>query len=136
MYITKQKKVVAYAQAHFVAGAARYFSIPRSTICRWMVDGYFKREMTKNGVKKGAGWPLSYDTEIDQQLLVWVLEKRDIPLPITIPLLQAKALELIGTECADFKASRGLAFRFMQRHSRVLQDRTSMAQELPATLEE
>ena len=70
-----------------------------------MVDGYFEREVTKCGVKKEAGWPLTYSMEIDEQLLVWVLEKCDLYLLITIPLLQAKAMEFIGTECPDFKAS-------------------------------
>ena len=101
-----------------------------------MVDGYFKREVTKRGVKKGAGRPLTYSTGIDEQMLVCVLENRDLHLPITIPLLQAKTLELISAECPDFKASSGWAHKFMQRHSLVLRARTSMAQELPAMLEE
>ena len=121
LYGTKQKKtVVAYAKMHSVAAAAKHFTIPRTTIARWMVDGYFEREVTKRGVKKGAGWPLTYSMEIDEQLLVWVLENRDLHLPITIPLLQAKAMELIGPECPAFKASSGWAYKFMHRHSLVL----------------
>ena len=76
-----------------------------------MVDGYFEREVTKCGVKKGAGWPLTYSMEINEQLLVWVLENCDLYLLITIPLLQAKAMELIGTECPDFKASSGWVYK-------------------------
>ena len=136
LYGMKQKTVVSYAQMHSVAAAARHFTIPRTTIAHWMADWYFKQEMTKHGVKKGAGRPLTYSTDIEEQLLVWVLENRDLHLPITIPLLKAKALELIGTECPDFKASSGWAYKFMHRHSLVLRARTSMAQELPATLEE
>ena len=87
----KQKKtVVAYAKMHSVAAAARRFTIPRTTIGRWMVDGYFKREVTKRGVKKGAGRPLTYSTGIDEQLLVWVLENRDLHLPITIHCCKPK----------------------------------------------
>ena len=126
-YSVKQKKaVVAYAKNHSVAAAARSFSVPRTTVARWMEDGYFMREVTKRGVKKGAGRPLSYSPETDEQLLVWVLENCDLHLPITIPLLQAKALEIIAAEVPNFKASSAL----------VLRARTSMAQELPATLEE
>ena len=101
-----------------------------------MVDEYFEREVTKRGVKKGAGWPLTYSMEIDEQLLVWVVENCDLHLLVTIPRLQAKAMKLIGTEYPDFKASSGWAYKFMHRHSLVLQACTSMAQELPATLEE
>jgi len=39
-------------------------------------------------------------------------------------------------ECPEFKASSGWVYKFMHRHSLVLRARTSMAQELPATLEE
>ena len=45
-------------------------------------------------------------------------------------------MELIGTECPDFKASSGWAYKFMHQHSLVLQACTSMAQKLPATHEE
>ena len=69
-------------------------------------------------------------------ILVWMLENCDLHLPITVHLLKAKALELIGAESPEFKASSGWAYKFMQRHSLVLCARTSMAQELPATLEE
>ncbi len=137
LYSMKQKRVVvAYAKEHPIAAATKKFSIPRSTIGRWMVDGYFERDVTKRGVKKGARRPLTYSREINEQILVWVLENRDLHLPITIPLLQAKALELSGAESPEFKASSGCAYKFMQRHLLVLRARTSMAQELPATLEE
>ena len=136
LYGTKQKHVVvAYAKEHSVAAATKKFLIPRTTIGCWMVDGYFERDVTKQEVKKRIGQPLTYSREIDEQLLVWVLENRDLHLPITVPLLKAKVLELNGAESPEFKASSGWAYKFMQRHSLVLRARTSMAQELPATLE-
>ena len=134
LYNTKQKRIiVAYAKQHSFAAATQKFSVPRSTIGRWMIDGYFERDTTKRGVKKGAGRPL---TEIDEQLLIWVLENRDLHLSISIPLLQAKALELIGAGNPEFKASSGWTYKFLKRHSLVLHVKISMAQELPATLEE
>lgn len=132
LYGTKHKKsVIAYAKMHSVATAAKHFTIPRITIARWMVDGYFEREVTKLGVKKGAGRLLTYSMEIDEQLLVWVLENRNLHLPITIPLLQANSL------AQSVLISRlqvvGLANSCID--SLVLQAHTSMAQELTATLE-
>ena len=42
LYGTKQKRfVVVYAKQHSVAAATKHFSIPRTTIGHWMVDGYF-----------------------------------------------------------------------------------------------
>lgn len=42
LYSTKQKRVVVvYAKQHSVAAATKKFSLPRTTINHWMVDGYF-----------------------------------------------------------------------------------------------
>ena len=96
LYGTKQKRVdVAYAEQHSVATATKKFSILTKTkIGRWMVDGYFERDVTKQRVKRGAGRSLTYSREIDEQLLVWVLENCDLHLPITVPRLKDRALEL------------------------------------------
>ena len=137
LYHPKQKRtVVSYAKAHSVTAATKHFSIPRTTINRWMVDGYFNRKVSKKGVKKGGGRPITYSSEIEEKILTWVLENRDLQLPITIPLLRAKGLELLKEDHPNFKASSGWAQKFMKRHSLVLRAKTSMAQELPVTLEE
>ena len=74
-YGTKQKCViVAYTREHSVAAATKKFSIPRTTIGRWMVDGYFERDVTKQGVKKRARRPLTYSREIDEHLSLDVRE--------------------------------------------------------------
>lgn len=98
-----------------------------------MVDGYFDRKVTTKGVNKGAGRPITYGKAIDDQLLCWVLESRDRQLPITIPVLKAKAFNLVSLEYPDFKASDGWARKFMKCHSLVLRAKT---QELSTTLEE
>jgi len=101
-----------------------------------MKDRYFERESTKKGTKKGAGRPIMYGVEIDEQLLTWLLDARDKQLPVTTPLLRVKALELITPTHPKFKASDGWVQKFKQRHSLVLRMKTLLAQELPATLEE
>ena len=101
-----------------------------------MVDGYFQRNTTKKGVKRGAGRPISYGDAVDNQLLVWLLEARDKQLPVTIPLLKARALELITPTHTEFHASDGWAQKFKRRHSLALRVKTSLVQELPSTLEE
>ena len=72
-----------------------------------MADGYFKRNATKKGTKKGAGRPITYGAGIDDQLLVWLLDACDKQLPITSQVLKAKALELISPTHPEFKASDG-----------------------------
>ena len=134
--IQQKRRIVAYATKNSVTEAHEYFNVPRTTINRWMKDGYFERETTKKGTKKGAGRPIVYGVEIDEQLLTWLLDARDKQLPVTTPLLRAKALELITPTHPKFKASDGWVQKFKQRHSLVLRMKTSLAQELPATLEE
>ena len=67
LYGSKQKRVVvAYAKHHFVAVADKKFSIPRTTINRWVAVGYFERDITKRGVKKGTGQTLTYCSLTDE----------------------------------------------------------------------
>ena len=134
--VDQKKKIVVYAKENSLAGAQEHFDVPRTTISRWMVDGYFQRNTTKKGVKRGAGRPISYGDAVDNQLIVWLLEARDKQLPVTIPLLKARALELITPTHTEFHASDGWAQKFKRRHSLALRIKTSLAQELPATLEE
>ena len=134
--VDQKERIVAYSSRHSVIQASKYFDVPRTTILRWTTDGYFTRDTTKKGNKKGAGRPVSYGTDIDQQLLVWLLDARDKQLPITTQLLRAKALELVTPANSQFKASDGWVQKFKERHSLVLRVKTSMAQELPVTLEE
>ncbi len=137
VYTVQQKKrIAAYAKKHSIAEAHEHFNVPRTTINRWMEDGYFERDTTKKGTKKGAGRPIMYGADKDEQLLTWLLDARDKQLPVTTQLLKAKALELITPTHPQFKASDGWVQKFKQRHSLVLRVKTSLAHELPATLEE
>jgi len=49
LYGTKQKIVVAYAKMHSIAAATKHFTIPRTTIAGWIVDGYFERVWSEKG---------------------------------------------------------------------------------------
>ena len=62
-----------------VAAATKKFSIPRTTIGRWMVDGYFERDVTKQGVKKGAGRPLTYSREMQPEDVTTVVGRNSQP---------------------------------------------------------
>ncbi len=41
-----------------------------------MEDEYLERETTKKGTKKGAGKPIMYGVDKDEQLLTWLLDAR------------------------------------------------------------
>ena len=50
---------------------------------------------------------MSYPREVDEEILEWVLVRRDCHLPVGTELLKAKALKLIKPHNPQFKASNG-----------------------------
>ena len=96
------------------AEAARHFGIPRTTIRGWKgldkqpVDRTRKKSHAKKGKNKaGAGRPLSYNEDIDMELCQWILEMRDLHLPVQRKHVQRKAMALIQPTQPSFKASAG-----------------------------
>ena len=102
--LQQKKRVMEMAKSKSIQAAATYYRIPRTTINRWMVDGYFDVKRSKNGNKLGKqGRPLTYDEDLDEALLAWLLEARDKHLPVSRMILKAKALELISPTCPIFQ---------------------------------
>ena len=75
--------------------------------------------MSKKGkhAKKGAGRPISYKQEAEDELIAWVLRQRDIQMPVRRQDFQLKATELISPDSPSFNASNGWMDKFMHRHS-------------------
>ena len=76
--------------------------------------------------KKGAGRPLSYSLEEEQTLVGWILEMRDLHLPVSIAEVKQKAKEVIGEENPSFKASSGWIQKFFKRNQFTLRAKTSL----------
>ena len=74
----------------------------------------------------------------DKEILGWVLAQRDLNLSMSVESIQAYARQVVNSKRpeAKFIASRNWAVHFMNRHSLVLRSKTSIAQKLPAHLEE
>ena len=87
----------------------------------------YKRKMTEMGV----GWSakimkLGRDEQLETALFLWFKQKREEGIPITGPIVQAKARELHQRlndargdrrPMQEFIASSGWLWRFCQRHS-------------------
>ena len=65
----------------------------------------------------------------------WILESRDLHLPISRKMIQRKALSLISPSNPEFKAFEGWLQKFMVRNCLSLRRHTSIQQKLPAALE-
>jgi hypothetical protein len=68
-------------------------------------------------------------------ILQWILECRDLQIPIQRKIIQHKAMSLISPDNPHFHASEGWLQKFMQRNSLSLRRHTSIQQKLPPELE-
>lgn len=58
--------------------------------------------------KKGAGRPITYSKEIEDDLITWVLKQRDLQIPVSRQDIRHKANALIKPSNPQFKASSTL----------------------------
>ena len=85
---------------------------------------------------KGQGRKISDATEIDEQLLAWLLERRETShIAVSTQMIHLKAMSLIRPVNPGFKASSGWLTKFMMRLNLVLRSKTNIAQTLPKDLE-
>ena len=128
------RKVAENVRMHGVRPAAAHFRISRKNIQHWRHErlDYIKGRQRKHW--KGQGQKLTYGKEVDDDILKWFLEKRDLQLAVsTETLKQHTKVETTKTK-PGFKASDGWAQKFKRRHNLVMRARTSMAQKLPGDL--
>nr|XP_006824625.1 PREDICTED: pogo transposable element with KRAB domain-like [Saccoglossus kowalevskii] len=124
--IQKRKCVLEKASVIGFNAAARLYNIPPSTLKTWKKYTFDSARLTKAGRRIGSGRNISYPREMDEQILAWVLEQRDLKLPVTIDAIRIYALQLVRPVQPDFKASKGWCQQFMQRHDLVLRSKTCL----------
>lgn len=74
--------------------------------------------------------------EKEEELLQWVLEQRDLHLAVSVQNVVDQAVTIIQPVNPSFKGTRGWAQKFMRRNDLVIRAKASMAQKLPAALEQ
>ena len=120
--LRQKLEIVKFARENSEAAASRWFGVARYTVYGWKdIDkepSDKKVSTTTKGkhMRKGAGRPLSYSQEVDEELLSWVLYQRDLQIGIRRQDIRHKAMTLISLSCLNFKASNGWIDRFMCRH--------------------
>ena len=123
-YSLRQKlKIVHYARQNSEVAASRQYGVSRSTIYGWKdidkepLKKKFPTAAKGKHMKKGAGRPITYPQELEDDLITWVLWQRDLQLPVRRQDIQLKATALIAPDHPSFKASAGWVDKFMRRHS-------------------
>lgn len=140
MYSSHQKaKVAHYARFHGARAAARKFKIHHRNAQHWLKEELDKKKLKKKPLRKfrkGQGRKISYPIDIEEELVAWILKKRDESnLAVSTNMIKIKALSLIKSTRPDFKASDGWLRKFLKRNDLVLRAKTSLAQSLPRDLE-
>ena len=110
-------KVAEYARHHGLRPAEAKFGIHRRNIGRWLkirVDEVKQRKKRKKSNQPGQGRKLSYPVELDEKLLQWLLELRDLQVPVSTEMLKQKAHLLISSVVPSFKNSNGWAQKFFR----------------------
>ena len=102
---------------HGLRPAERKFGVHRRNIDRWKkirVSEFKKTNLRKTLNKKGQGRQLSYPKDVDEELVQWVLEMRDLQLAVSSEMLKQKAKVMITPHVPTFKASNGWLEKFMR----------------------
>lgn len=110
-YTDVQKlKVAEYARHHGLRPAERKFGIHRRNIAQWLEHRLVEvkeKKKRKRSNRPGQGRKLSYPVELDEQLVQWVLEMRDLQVAISSEMLKQNARLLIRPVQPSFKCSSG-----------------------------
>ena len=136
-----QKKKEEIRLHYSVSGSycetAKAFDINELTV-RSIIDASVPDEIkpSSKGNFLGAGRPLTYPIELDDELLKWIFVLRDCNFPLSVMSLQEKAKLLIQPHNPSFNASRGWVRKFFNRHKLALRSRTSISQKLSEQLED
>ena len=128
-------EVVQYAKKYSIYLACQHFNLSTGTVGPWMSLDLSSAKSTVFR-RNGAGRKLSYPEEKELELVQWVLEQRDLHLAVTIQNIVDQAATVIQPINPSFKGTKGWAQKFMRINDLVIRAKTSVAQKLPAALEQ
>lgn len=114
---------------------ARKWNIAASTVSTWKKESVNDVQRHSGGRKIGGGRHLSYDQEIEENVVAWIYEKREQQLTVSRDSVRRHITSLTKEKFPDFKASAGWLTKFMDRNNFSLRKHTSLSQKLPSDLE-
>ena len=117
------------------AATAKEFGVNESTVRTIVKTPTRNGKLNDKRNHSGASRPLTYPLEVEKDILSWLLELRDLHVPVSILTLLENAKRVVRPHNPRFNASRGWVERFFARHRLSLLSRTSVSQKLPKQLE-
>ena len=117
------------------AATAKEFGVNGSTVRPIVENPTRNCKLNDKENHSGAGRSLTYPLEVEKDILSWLLELRDLHVPLSILTLQEKAKCVVRPHNPTFNANRGWLKKFFARHRLSLLSQTSVSQKLPKQLE-
>ena len=115
----------------------KIFNIHQKNCQRWLDLELENPNKHCRKFNKGQGRKISYSHELEEQLVKWILEKREESnIAVSTEMIRLKGLSLITPSVLDFQACDSWLRKFLSRNNLVLRAKTSMAQILQCDLEE
>lgn len=135
--VNDRKKIVEDARLYGIRRTAELYKISASTVSSWMKINFDDVQPSdRRGARApGGGQKTLIGSDNDEAILQWILQQRDLHIPVSRQAIQEQARLILGDSFGDFKASAGWLNRFLIRHNLSLRSRTSLSQKLPADLE-
>lgn len=132
---TKREMREHYLLTQNFVASAKAFNVNESTLRNIVKTLPRNVKPIDKGNRSGAGRPLTYPLEVENDLVCWILKLRDMHFPVSVLALQEKGRSVICPHNPTFNASRGWVQKFFARHRLSLRSRTSVSQKLPQQLE-
>lgn len=133
--IMEKKAILEETLTASTCSVALKHNMSESTIRLWRKQDLDAQRHKRSGRLPGGGHPLSYPTELDEDIHAWVLQRRDRNLAVSTHDIQMYAKEVIQPHSPQFKASYGWVQKFMKRNNLTLRAKTSQSQKLPGSYE-
>uniref|UniRef100_A0A915M057 HTH CENPB-type domain-containing protein n=1 Tax=Meloidogyne javanica TaxID=6303 RepID=A0A915M057_MELJA len=131
--LNKKLEVIEYAKKNSKMAAAKRYGIDRRCIIDWFKqEEKLKSEAGLSKRLRGGGRHMKY-SQLDEELAIWVREKRSEKHRVSRRLIQQQALKFFvpTEEEPDFKASIGWLQKFMKRHNFRVRVPTTVCQKEP-----
>ena len=134
-YSPKEKMdIMEEAELCGLRATALKWNLTPSTLSLWKKQDP-NAHRHKSGRQVGGGRALTYDKDIEKEIVVWIQTQRERQLSVSRHSIRRYALALTKVNYPDFKASDGWLASFMKRNNFSLRSHTSLSQKLPADLE-
>ena len=134
--ISEKKSILEETESASTCSVAAKYNMSESTIRKWRKQDLDAQRHKTSGHLIGSGHPLSHPPELYDQILDWVLKRRDRNLAVSTKSIQMFAKELIQPYNEEFKASYGWLQKFMKRTNLTLRAKTFESHLKPKTTQQ